>query len=93
MFVPLLISLLIIGMASNIISITMKLRLIDGGVMKERFSWWSHDFREVNRAYREHYPNSLWPDIDRYVGYLVYASLAAVVLAGMFQKDRVSVGN
>jgi hypothetical protein len=49
MFVPLLISLLIIATASNIISIRMKLRLIDG---KERFSWWSRDFREVNRAYR-----------------------------------------
>jgi len=79
MFVPVLISLLIIGTASNIISIGMKLRLID---RKERFSWWSRDFREVNRAYREHYPNSLWPVIDHYVGYLVYALFAAVLLAG-----------
>jgi hypothetical protein len=86
MFVPLLICLLIIGMAHNIISITMKLRLIDDGVPNNRFSWWSRDFREVNRMYREHYPNSVWPSIDRYVGYLVYALFAAVVLTGTLSK-------
>lgn len=86
MFVPLLICLLIVGMVNNIISITMKLRLIDDGVVNERFSWWSRDFREVNRTYREHYPNSVWPIIDRYVGYLVYALFAAVVLTGTLSK-------
>ena len=86
MFVPLLICLLIIGMASNIISITMKFRLIEDGVAREGFSWWSRDFREVNRKYREHYPNSVWPSIDRYVGYLVYALFAAVVVAGTLPR-------
>ena len=86
MFVPLLICLLIIGMASNIISITMKFRLIEDGGAREGFSWWSRDFREVNRKYREHYPNSVWPSIDRYVGYLVYALFAAVVVAGTLPR-------
>jgi hypothetical protein len=86
MFVPLLICLLIVGVASNIISMTMKCRLIDDGVEAKRWSWWSRDFRMVNRTYREYYPNSIMPSIDRYVGYLVYALFAAVVLAGTLFK-------
>jgi hypothetical protein len=86
MFVRLLICFLIVGMASNVISITMKLRLINGDITNKRFSWWSRDFREVNRTYRECYPNSLWPSIDRHVGYFLYALFAAVVLAGSLSK-------
>ena len=86
MFVALLICFLIIGMASIIISITMKLRLIENCGMKEKFSWRSYDFREVKRTYRDQYPNSVWPSIDRYLGYLVYALFAAVVLASTLAR-------
>jgi hypothetical protein len=85
-FVPLLICFLIVGIAHNIISMTMKFRLIDDGVEAKWCSWWSRDFREVQRTYRERYPNSLWPEIDRYVGYLVYALFAAVLLTGAILK-------
>ena len=85
MFVPLLVVFLILGMASNIISVSMKRRLIENGA--EGLSWWARDFRVVNRLYRDRYPDSVWPTIDRYLGYLLYALFAAFVLSGVRSKE------
>ena len=74
------------GVISNIISITMKIRVNGQRVEGQRLSWWSRDFREVNRKYREYYLSSILPDIDRYISYLVYALFAAVVLTGTLSK-------
>jgi hypothetical protein len=87
MFVPLLICLLIVGLASNIISVIMKIRVNEQRVEGPRLSWWSRDFRAVTRTYREYYPNSILPDAERYVSYVVYALFVAVVLTGTLSKE------
>jgi hypothetical protein len=66
---------LVVGLSANIISISMKIRVNDRRPHDQKLSWWSRDFREVNRAYRECYPESVLPDVDRYGGYSYGLSL------------------
>jgi hypothetical protein len=82
MFVTVLICFLMVGAASNIICVTMKIRVNEQRAEGQQLSWWSHDFREVNRMYREHHPNSILPTLDRYLSYLLYALFAAALLTG-----------
>jgi len=86
-FLVFLISLLIVGLVSISISLTMKLRVNEKRDEGVKLSWWSRDFRETNRLYREYYPASSLPDMDTCVGYLVYALLVAFLLTGLLKKS------
>jgi hypothetical protein len=64
----------------------MKIRVNEQRVEGQQLSWWSRNFREVNRMYREQYPNSILPTLDRYLGYVLYALFAGAVLTGAILK-------
>lgn len=87
MLVPVFMSLVVLGIINNAISATMKFRVNARRFDDQKLSWWSRDFREVNRAYREHYPASVLPGVDRYSYYLLLALFVALLLIGVLSRD------
>lgn len=87
MLVPVFMSLVVLGIINNAISATMKFRVNARRFDDQKLSWWSRDFREVNRAYRECYPDSVLPDLDRYSYYLLLALFVALLLIGVLSRD------
>ena len=81
------ICLLVLATIINVISITMKIRVNAKRFDDEKLSWWSRDFRAVNRAYREYYPDSLLPDIDQYSYYVLLALFVAMLLIGLISRN------
>jgi hypothetical protein len=51
-----------------------------------RLSWWSRNYRQVNRIYGERHPESILPDLNRYAGYLAIALFAAMILLGITSR-------
>lgn len=87
MLLALLVCLLVLGLVSNAIFVTMKIRVNATRPDDQKLSWWSSGFREVNRAYREYDPDSVMPDLDQYGAYVLYALFAAMVLVSMTSKS------
>ena len=86
MFWTLLVCLLVVAVINNIISIIMKIRVNASRSDDQKLSWWSRDFREVNRAYQEYDPDSVMPDLDKYGTYVLFAFLAAILLVSITSK-------
>ncbi len=87
MFLVLFIVIAALGIPLNVIATVMHFRV--NSVLPEgrRISWWARNFREVNRAYRQYFPDSVLPDIDQYGGYAVWGLLAALIVVGVFIRD------
>jgi len=83
---PILICLVVVGIFVNAISIWMKVRVNEELPEDRRLSWWSRDFREVNRLYRGKHPDSSLPDLDQYGGYFLYGLVAVVIVIGIMQR-------
>lgn len=69
-----------------ILSTWMKIRVNDELPENRQLSWWSRNYREVERVYREQHPDSIVPDLTRYGGYLVIALFVAMILVSIFAK-------
>src|SRR5580698_8687307 len=86
MFIFLLVSLVITGVAMDVVFIFMMGEVNDRLPEGSRLSWWSHDFRRVNRTYREFFPDSNLPDLSQYGGYIVLALFFAMILSSILMK-------
>jgi hypothetical protein len=69
-----------------ILSTWMKIRVNEELPEDRRLSWWSRNYRQVERIYREQHPDSIVPDLTRYGGYLTLALFAAIVLVRIIQR-------
>lgn len=86
MFIYGVIAFLIFGVVTSTASTVMQLRINDRVPEDERFSWWSRNYAEVGRKYREFFPNSPLPDIARYSGWMCLLLLAAGVFNSILDK-------
>ncbi len=69
-----------------ILSTWMKIRVNEELPEDRQLSWWSRNYRQVERIYREQHPDSIVPDLTRYGGYLALALFAAIILVGIIQR-------
>jgi hypothetical protein len=86
MFIYGIAAFLIFGVVTNASSTVMQMRVNDRVPEDERFSWWSRNYADVGRKYRELFPESPLPDIARYSGWICLLLLAAGVLISFFGK-------
>ncbi len=87
MVVALLACILGLGIPLDGLQIWMKMRVNEGLPEGRRLTWWSRNYRQVERNYGEQHPDSVLPDLSRYGGYLVMALFAAMILVGMIQRS------
>jgi hypothetical protein len=64
----------------------MKLRVNDTLQQSERFSWWNRDARAISRKYREFFPDSYLPDVERY-SFWLFLALFAVWLPALWKSN------
>lgn len=81
------ICILVLAIIINVISIIMKVRVNAKRFDDEKLSWWSRDFRAVNSAYREYYPDSVLPGIDQYSYYILLALFVVMLLIGLISRN------
>jgi hypothetical protein len=86
MFIYGIVAFLIFGVVTSASSTVMKMRVNDRVPEDERFSWWSRNYADVGRKYRQLFPDSVLPDIARYSGWISLLLLAAGVLNSFFEK-------
>jgi hypothetical protein len=86
MFIYGIIVFLIFGVVTSASSTVMKMRVNDRVPEDAQFSWWSRNYADVGRKYRELFPDSPLPDIARYSGWICLLVLAAGVLKSFFEK-------
>jgi hypothetical protein len=86
MVVVLIVCILALGIPLDVLSIWMKIRVNEALPEDRRLSWWSRNYRQVERIYGEQHPESVLPDLSRYAGYLVMALFAALILVGIIQR-------
>jgi hypothetical protein len=86
MFIYGIVVFLIFAVATSAASTVMKIQVNDRVLKDERFSWWSRDFTEVGRKYREFFPGSPLPDIAQYSGWICVLLFAAGVLSSFFER-------
>jgi len=49
----------------------------------KRLSWWSRNYRQVNKFYAERFPASMLPTLQRGITVLVFALFAMMILTGI----------
>ena len=86
MFIYGIIAFLIFGVATSAASTVMKIQVNDRVSEGERFSWWSRNYTEVGRKYRELFPGSPLPDIARYSGWICVLLFAAGGLSSFLER-------
>jgi hypothetical protein len=86
MVVVLIVCILALGIPLDVLSIWMKIRVNEALPEDRRLSWWSRNYRQVERIYGEQHPESVLPDLSRYAGYLVMALFAALILVRIIQR-------
>jgi hypothetical protein len=86
MFVLGIIAFLIFGVVSSTASTVMKMHVNDRVSEDERFSWWSRNYADVGRKYREFFPDSPLADIARYSGWMCLLLLAVGVVVSFLEK-------
>jgi hypothetical protein len=87
MFVSLVACFFVVGIPVDIVSTWMKIRLNEELPTDRRLSWWSRNYRQVERMYRERHPDSLLPDLSRYGGYFAVSLFAAMILMGLLSRN------
>jgi hypothetical protein len=87
MLVPLVVCFVVVGIALDVVSIWMKTRVNEGLPADRRLSWWSRNYRLVERIYGEQHPDSVLPDLSRYGGYLAVVLFVVTVLVGIASRD------
>jgi uncharacterized iron-regulated membrane protein len=83
MVIVLIVCILAAGISLDALQIWMKRRVNENLPEDRRLSWWSRNYRQVERIYEERHPESILPGLSRYGGYLVLALLAAAVLVSL----------
>jgi hypothetical protein len=87
MFVASLVCFLVLGISLDVLSIWMKMRVNEALPQDRHLTWWSRNYRQVERIYGEQHPDSVLPDLSRYGGYLTMALFVAMILVGIIQRD------
>jgi len=87
MVAALLVCILAVGIPLDFLLVWMKMRVNEALPDDRRLSWWSRNYRQVERVYGEQHPDSVLPDLSRYAGYLVMALFAALILVGITLRD------
>jgi hypothetical protein len=77
------VALAFLAVVVNASDVAMKLRVNGTLQESERFSWWNRDARAVARKYRDLFPDSYLPDVERYSFWLFLVLLAAGVVASL----------
>jgi hypothetical protein len=86
MLVALFICVFVFGIALDVLSIWMKTRVNEDLPRSSRLTWWSRNYRQVERIYGQQHPDSILPDLSRWGGYLVMALLASLILVGIISR-------
>jgi hypothetical protein len=87
MLILLLICFVVAGIALDGINVWMKLRVNEALPKDQRLSWWSRDYRRINKFYEGQRPDSVLPDVSRFGGYLVLALFVATFAVSMLSRD------
>ena len=87
MFVSLMVCFFVVGIPLDIVSTWMKIRANEELPADRRLSWWSRNYRQVERIYGEQHPDSILPDLSRYGGYLAVSLFAAMILMGLVSRN------
>jgi len=74
----LIVCFVVFGLILDVLFLIMKTTVNDRLPEDRKLSWWGHDFRQVNRNYREFFPDSSLPDV---AGALWYGLLALFVVS------------
>jgi hypothetical protein len=64
----------------------MKMHINEELPEDQRLSWWSRNYREVNRIYSERHPDSVLPDLNQYGYYLALALMAGMILLAITSR-------
>jgi len=83
MLVVLFICVFVVGIPLDLLQIWMKMRVNEALSEDRRLSWWSWNYRQVERIYGEQHPDNPLPDLSRYGGYLVLALFGLLLLVGL----------
>ena len=78
--------LIVLGVINTAASAAMKMQVNARIPEDERLSWWSRDFSEVGRRYREIFPRSPLPNIARYSGWICLVLVAAIVFGSLWRE-------
>jgi hypothetical protein len=83
MFLALLICFLIVGIATDFLSVWMKMQVNQQLPEDQRLSWWSRNYRQVNKLYGTQNPDSILPDLNRGGTVVVIALFAAMIVTSI----------
>ena len=76
----------ILVLIENGIAISMMVRVNERLPEGRKLSWWRRDYDgKLNRVYREHFPDSILPDLENYFGYTAIALIAVFVLVSFYR--------
>ena len=75
-----------IGIPLDILSMWMKARVNEDLPEDQKLSWWTRNYREVNRLYGEQHPESVLPDLNRYAYYIALGLMAIMILLGISSR-------
>jgi hypothetical protein len=81
------VSLAFLAVVVNVSDIVMKLRVNGTLQERERFSWWNHGARAVSRKYRDLFPGSYLPDVERYSFWLFVGMLLMWAVGDVWKRN------
>ncbi len=88
MFGLLFLALVIIGLVSNVLHMTMRIRLLRIDPARDRIEWLSfRSWNEVVETYQEFFPRSALPRICR-VAFWAFIAFATIALFAIILKSR-----
>jgi|SRR5579872_602994 len=87
MLVSLIVCFFVVGIALDIVSPWMKIQVNRKLPADRRLSWWSRNYRQLERIYSEQHPDSSLPESSRYGSYLAVNLFAAMILVGILSRD------
>lgn len=73
--------------AVNVCAVVMRVRVNRTLPESERFSGWRRDAGAVSRRYRELFPNSYLPDLERYSFWLVVVMLLVWLIDALWKTN------
>jgi hypothetical protein len=72
----------------DILCVWMKKRVNEELPEDLRLSWWSRNYRQVERLYGEQNPDSILPDLSRYGYYVALALMGVMVLLAVTSRGH-----
>ena len=80
----LIVCFVVLGLVADVLFVIMKTTVNDRLPAGQKLSWWGHDFRQVNRNYREIYPDSNLPDLATALWYGLWVLLVCAIALSIY---------